>query len=82
MSLEETLAKVRAASAAKIPDDIRAIMGKAVQDQRDSGIMDKVIKVGDTLPAFSLKNTEGVEVSSAALLAKGNLVVTVFRGHW
>ncbi len=82
MSLEETLAKVRAASAAKIPDDIRAIMGKAVQDQRQSGIMDKVIKVGDTLPAFSLKNTEGAEISSAALLAKGNLVVTVFRGHW
>ena len=82
MSLEETLAKVRAASAKKLPEDIRAAMGKAVQDQRESGIMDTVIKVGDTLPAFTLKNTEGAEVSSAALLAKGNLVVTVFRGHW
>ena len=82
MSLEEQLAKLREASAARMPEEVRATMGKATQDLRESGIMDKVIKVGDTLPAFTLKNMDGVDVSSAALLEKGNLVVTVFRGHW
>ena len=82
MSLEEQLAKIREAGAARMPEEVRAIMGKATQDLRESGIMDNVIKVGDPLPAFSLKNTNGVDVSSAALLKKGNLVVTVFRGHW
>ena len=82
MSLEEQLAKIREAGAARMPEEVRAIMGKATQDLRESGIMDNVIKVGDPLPAFSLKNTDGVDVNSASLLKEGNLVVTVFRGHW
>ena len=82
MSLEEKLAGIRAAGAARIPEDKRAIMGKATQDLRDSGIMDGVIKAGDTLPAFSLTNANGETVTSAGLLANGAVVLTVFRGHW
>lgn len=82
MSLEEQLAKLREASAKKVPEDKRAIMGAAVKELMESGIMDTAIKVGDPLPPFALKNADGVEVSSAALLAQGPLVLTVFRGHW
>lgn len=82
MSLEQQLAELREASAKRIPDEKRAILGSAVQEIRDSGILDKVVKVGDSLPPFSLKNANGVEVNSSDLLAKGNLVLTVFRGHW
>ena len=42
----------------------------------------KVIKVGAPLPAFSLTNMRGAPVSSADLLARGALVLSVFRGHW
>ncbi|MEL7029388.1 MAG: peroxiredoxin-like family protein, partial [Pseudomonadota bacterium] len=38
--------------------------------------------VGDVLPAFSLPNQDGAAVSSAALLEKGPLVVSFFRGVW
>jgi hypothetical protein len=82
MSLEDQLAKIREAGAARMPEEVRAAMGKATQDLRDSGIMDGVIKIGDTLPAFALQDTGGGAVSSGALLQKGNLVVTVVRGHW
>lgn len=82
MSLEDQLAKIRAAGAKRIPEDKRAILGKATQDLRDSGIMDGVIAAGDTLPPFALQNTSGAVVSSADLLAKGAVVMTVFRGHW
>ena len=82
MSLEEKLAEIRAAGAKRVPEDKRAIMGKATADLRESGIMDGVIKVGDTLPPFSLSNADGETVSSADLLAKGPVVLTVFRGHW
>ncbi|MFP6711536.1 MAG: hypothetical protein VB913_07600 [Rhodospirillales bacterium] len=82
MSLEEGLAKLREASAGKIPEEIRTKMGAATQALRESGIMDGIIKVGDTLPAFNLPNSKGEMVSSADLLAKGNLVVTIYRGHW
>ncbi len=82
MSLEEKLAGIRAAGAKRIPEDKRAVMGRATQELRDSGIMDRVIKVGDALPAFSLANADGETVSSVDLLARGPLVVSVYRGHW
>lgn len=82
MSLEDELAKVRAAGASRIPDDIRAIMGKATQDLRETGIVDRAIKVGDALPPFELSDVHGSMVSSQNLLEKGAVVLTVFRGHW
>ena len=82
MSLEEKLAKLREGSAKRIPEDKRAVLGRATKELRDSGIMDGVIKVGDTLPPFALQNSDGVEVSSAGLLARGAVVLSVFRGHW
>lgn len=82
MSLEAQLAEMRAASAKRIPPDKRAIMKQATEDQRNSGILDQTIKVGDPLPDFSLNNANGVEVHSGDLLSQGPLVVTVFRGVW
>ncbi len=82
MSLEDKLAEIRAAGAKRMPEETRAIMGRATQQLRESGIMDRVIKVGDTLPPFSLANASGDTVSSADLLARGAIVLTVFRGHW
>lgn len=82
MSLEQKLAQLREASAKRIPEEKRAILGGFVQELRESGILDKTIKIGDSLPPFSLKNANGVEVNSSDLLAKGALVLTVFRGLW
>ena len=44
--------------------------------------MDRVIKVGDPLRPFALKNVFGPELRSSELLANGPLVLTVFRGSW
>ncbi|HVB18573.1 MAG TPA: hypothetical protein VNF04_18755 [Stellaceae bacterium] len=82
MALENTLRGMREASAKRIPGDKAAIMHRATEDLRRSGIMDRVIKVGDALPGFALPNAYGQEVRSADLLAKGPLVLTFFRGAW
>ena len=82
MSLEEQLAKIRSGGAKRISEDKRAIMLRATQELRDSGIMERVIKVGDTLPPFDLQNADGIEINSADLLAGGTVVMTIFRGHW
>ena len=82
MTLASQLDAIREGSAKRIPADKRAVMGQATQDLRESGIMDTVPKVGDTLPAFALKNSGGTEIRSADLLAQGPLVLTVFRGSW
>ena len=82
MSLADKLAEVSAAGAEKMPKKWQAVMARSLDELRASGIMDGVVKVGDSLPAFALKNEDGAEISSRALLAEGPLVVSVFRGHW
>ncbi len=80
--LSERLTTIQDGVNKRVPPEKRAIMHRATDDLRASGIMDGVIKVGDSLPAFSLLNSHGQEVSSSELLANGPLVVTVFRGTW
>jgi hypothetical protein len=82
MTLEESLATIRAASGKRQSPENQAIMHRATEDLRASGILDSVIKVGDPLPAFTLQNARGREVRSSDLLARGPLVLTVFRGSW
>ena len=82
MTLAETLNGIREASAKRVPADKSAIMHRATEDLRRSGIMDGVIKIGDALPSFALPNAHGQQVRSADLLAKGPLVLTFFRGGW
>jgi hypothetical protein len=80
--LTERLDTIRQGADKRIPADKRAIMHRATDELRASGIMDGVIKVGDPLPPFALKNAVGQEVRSSELLANGPLVLTVFRGSW
>ena len=47
-----------------------------------SGAQDRALKTGDLAPEFILPDVDGNPVSSKALLAKGPLVVTFYRGVW
>ena len=82
MSLADKLAATRAASATRIPPEKAAIMHRATDDLRGSGIMDRIVKIGSAAPAFALANHDGNRVTSAELLARGPLVVSFFRGSW
>jgi hypothetical protein len=81
-TLDERLATIREAAGKRLPPERQAIMHRANEELRVSGIMDRMIKVGDRLPGFALQNAYGQEVRSNDLLAKGPLVLTVFRGSW
>jgi hypothetical protein len=80
--LAQRLARIQEGANQRIPPDKRAIMHRATDELRASGIMDGVIRIGDPLPGFALNNSHGREVRSADLLAKGPVVLTVFRGSW
>ncbi len=82
MGLTKQLERIRDGAAERIPADSIAIMHRATDDLRASGIMDRVLKIGDSVPAFNLENTRGETVNSADLLAKGPLVLSFFRGKW
>ena len=80
--LQERLDRIKAGFAAKVPDEVKAVMHRATEDLRGSGILDTMPRVGQTLPAFALPDTDGRVVRSEELLAAGPLVVTFYRGVW
>lgn len=87
MSLQEKLDAFRANFEAggppfNAPAWIHEPMHRATAELIASGAAGRALKVGDKAPAFALKDAEGREVSSAALLAEGPLVVTFYRGVW
>ena len=63
------------------PDDL-TIMHRVTAEQRASGFQANMPRPGQVGPAFTLANQDGVDVSSAALVARGPLVVSFFRGRW
>ena len=87
MSLQEQLDAIRAAGRNRVfppevPADVRQIMGRSTQALIDSGAADAALRPGQPAPAFTLTDSGGATVDSAALLAQGPLVVSFYRGVW
>jgi AhpC/TSA family len=82
MNLKQRLEALRKAGETRIPEEARAIMHRATEDLGRSGILNRVVKVGQKAPTFELLNQRGERVSSEALLTKGPLVVSFYRGVW
>jgi cytochrome oxidase Cu insertion factor (SCO1/SenC/PrrC family) len=82
MSLKDKLDKLKESFIAKAPQDAQQIMHRATEDLKNSGIMDRVVKIGDKAPDFTLKDTQGREVSLSKLLGDGPVVLTFYRGKW
>lgn len=81
-TLAARLSEIAEASKKRIPPEKAALMKQATADLSASGILDRTVKVGDTLPAFSLRNSREELVTSEDLLAKGPVVISIFRGSW
>ncbi len=82
MTLKEELRALREKAEAKRAPEVVAIMRRAVDELRASGAPTRVLKAGDRMPHFALPDGNEQIVDSRALLAKGPLVVTVYRGRW
>lgn len=87
MSLQDKLDAFRADFKAgkapfNAPPEIHPVMERATAELIASGQAARAIKAGDRAPHFNLKDQDGNDVSSAALLVNGPLVVTFYRGVW
>ena len=82
MSLKEKLDGRKEEFKKIAPPEAQEIMHKATEDLRNSGIIDRALKVGDRGPGFELKNVEGTLVRSYDFLATGPLVLAFYRGKW
>ena len=81
-TLQERLDQIKAGFLGQVPDEVKNIMANAEEEIRGSGIMSRVAEAGSGLPSFDLADTDGSTVGSADLLARGPLVLTVYRGAW
>ena len=82
MSLKEQLAGYRAGWYQRVPADRQAIMQRHIDELRASTIARTTLKVGDQAPPIVLKNAKGTTVDVGALIKKGPVVVTFYRGGW
>jgi len=82
MTLREQLDAIRGQSRAKRPSEWLAVMDRALDELRRSGLAEQSLGAGDRAPAFALPNGSGQIIRSADLLARGALVVSFYRGGW
>lgn len=82
MNLQEKLAQKRKSDQENIPPKYLKVLKTSIRDLVRSGIRDKVLKPGDALPDFELKNQNGNIVKSSELISNSPLVITFYRGFW
>ena len=82
MALQEKLDSIREAARTRIPPETRAVMERSVEELRASGIVQRVVRVGQPAPEFTLPNAAGTPVSLADLRARGPVVLSFYRGRW
>ncbi|HXT85427.1 MAG TPA: hypothetical protein VN745_00250 [Verrucomicrobiae bacterium] len=82
MSLEEKLGARRATAMERFSIAQLAIMRRATEDLRASGIAERALKAGDHAPEWQLPDGQGNVVRARDLLKNGPLVLTFFRGIW
>src|SRR5688572_9558110 len=80
--LKDTLDAMTVDAKTKLPADRLAIMTKATEDLRASRLTDRIPKVGQKAKDFSLKNVDGQGRKLSALLRRGPVVLTFYRGGW
>ena len=82
LTLQELLNQHRANFEKNVSPEILEVMHRATSDLRDSGILDRVLRIGDTAPDFELENTRGEWIRSKDILKNCLMVLTFYRGKW
>lgn len=82
MSLSTDLQAQQKQFLSQVSHETQAMMTQATVDLANSGILDQSLKIGDTIPEFTLPNAAGQVISSQDLLAQGPIVITFYRGGW
>jgi peroxiredoxin len=81
-SLQDQLDEITASTRHLVQAERLAVGERAVAALFASGIEDRILPVGSTAPAFTLRDSNGRTVRREDLLALGPLVVKFFRGRW
>ena len=82
MKLQEKLIAMKKESIATKPPELITPLLQGTEELVKSGIADKAIKIGETLPEFTLPDAKGNLIGSKDLLEKGPLAINFYRGVW
>lgn len=82
MRLQDKLDAYKKSFLEKAPPEAVAVMQKATEDLKNSGILDKVLNVGEPAPEFSLPDENRKLVKLKGLLVQGPVVISFYRGQW
>ena len=80
--LSEIYADRKELIAKYVPEEIQAVHVRVVGELKESGIVDRALKVGDSAPRFELPDQNEIAVRPSELVQGGPLVVCFFRGRW
>ncbi len=82
MGLQDKLDEYKKSFLEKAPPEAVEVIQRFTKDLKNSGILDKVLKVGESAPEFSLPDENGDLVELKGLLAQGPVVISFYRGQW
>lgn len=82
MDFQQRLDRLRERIEGNLPPASVSIMHRATAELRQTGIEDRVARVGEQAAAFTLPNQDGDDVSLQELSSRGPVVVTFYRGVW
>lgn len=80
--LQEAIAAYNAAKQERLAPEILASMAEATESLKATGIEDRALKTGDTMPDFVLPNQHGVPYRLQDYLAESPVVLNIYRGGW
>jgi peroxiredoxin len=81
-ALQDQLDEITASTRRLVQAERMAIGERAAAELLNSGIEDRILRVGAAAPEFTLHDASGRAVRSADLLALGPLILKFFRGRW
>jgi len=82
MDFQQRLDRLRDRIEGNLPPASVSVMRRATSELRQTGIEDRVTRVGEQVKPFTLPNQDGDNVSLQELSSSGPVVVTFYRGVW
>ena len=82
MNLQQKLDAQKKKTETSAPKEALEIMHRATEDLAKSGIMDRIVKIGDKAPDFMLNDINGNTINLKEKLSGGLVVLGFYRGSW
>ena len=82
MNLQAEIQELKKQTAAKAPTEVLETMMQATVSLKELGIENNALSAGDQALDFTLPNVHGNDINLKDALAKGPVVLNIYRGGW